>query len=49
MKIGLGQTRREQKHDMLLTFMVNAGASKKQTRVNRNKPRFLKTILSLFM
>ena len=39
-------TRRQQKHDMLLTFMDN---SKKATKPARRKLSLLKSVMSLFL
>lgn len=39
-------TRRQQKHELLLTFMANANAEKK--RPAPAKPKLLATLLSLF-
>ena len=40
------KTRRQQKHEMLITFMANAKPSKRPTR---SKPGILKSLLSLFL
>jgi len=40
------QTRRQQKHDMLLTFMANVKTPKQKRRPAPIKPRILKTLLS---
>ena len=40
-------TRRQQKHDMLLTFMANQPAPK--PRSLKRRPSFLRSILSIFL
>jgi len=49
MKTGLIQTKREQKHDMLLAFMANAKPRKTRHRSAPLKPRLLKALFSLFI
>ena len=43
------KTRREIKHEMLLTFMANARPNKPNRKQSPVKPKFLKTLLSLFI
>ncbi len=49
MKRGWTTTRREQKHELLLTFMAIANARKPARKTAQPKPRLLRTLLSLFM
>lgn len=42
------KTRREIKHELLLTFIENAKAPKKKIHRN-NRPRLLGTLLSFFL
>jgi hypothetical protein len=42
------KTRREQKHELLLTFMANT-RSRKHKRRTTQKPKILTTLLSFFL
>jgi len=46
---GAGATRREQKHEMLLTFMANTKTQKRTRRPAPVKPKLLRTLLSFFL
>jgi phage host-nuclease inhibitor protein Gam len=43
------KTRRELKHEMLLTFIANARSAKQKNRKTPAKPKFLGTLLSFFL
>jgi len=43
------KTRKQQKHEMLLTFIANVNDNKSKRRSAPVKPKFLSTILSLFL
>ena len=43
------KTRRQLKHEMLITFMANAKAQRQQPRSAPAKPKLLKALLSLFI
>lgn len=43
------KTRRQQKHELLLTFMENVKAQKQRKRRLFTHPKFLTTFLSLFL
>ena len=42
-------TKRQQKHDMLITFMSNVKTPKQTRRPAPIKPKLLKTLLSFFL
>ena len=42
-------TRKQQKHEMLLAFMANVNDSKPKRRVTLVRPKFISTLLSLFL
>ena len=44
-----GTTRRQQKHDLLLTFMANTHTPYNKQRTAPVRPTLLKTLLSLFL
>ena len=43
------KTRRQQKHEMLITFMANVKADSQKRRPVPAKPKILKTLLSFFI
>ena len=43
------KTRRQQKHEMLITFMANMKTDEQKRRPAPPKPKILKTLLSFFI
>lgn len=43
------KTRKQQKHDMLLTFIANARSAKAHARRVSGRPGLLKVLMSLFI
>ena len=43
------KTRRQQKHELLLTFIANTNVKKQERKRSSGRPRILRTLLSLFI